>query len=268
MALTLDGTTPMPSFGGGMGSGVGLGAVGGGIAGLILGGLIGNNGNGGLFGGNGNNNANVAEFGAINNQLQTLQGQIGAQSMHSEINELENSLNSANIANLQGISNNALIYQQGNANLSTALATGNFTTLSSINDLGRDVTAQANQNALQQLNSFNNLSTTTLQGFNNLAMQNQNATNQIIAQGTANAAAVAAGFCDVERAMAQCCCEMKGAIAAEGSATRALINDLNVQNLRDQLAAANNKVSNNDQNQYLLSTILAHFKPTSSSLVA
>ena len=62
--------------------------------------------------------------------------------------------------------------------------------------------------------------------------------------------------------MAQCCCEIKGTILADGNQTRALINDLNVQNLRDQLAAANGKVSNNEQNQYLLSTILAHLKPT------
>lgn len=266
MALTLDGTAQMPSFGGTTGTGTGLAAGAGVIGGLLLGGLLGNNGTG-LFGGN-SNSAGNAEYASLQNQLQTMQGQIGAQSMHSEINELENSLNSANIANLQGISNNALIYQQGNANLATALATGNFTTLTSINGLGRDVTASQNQAALQQLNSFNNLTTTTLQGFNSSAMQIQNSTNQIIAQGTANAAAVAAGFCDVSKQMAQCCCEMKGAIAAEGSATRALINDLNVQNLRDQLAAANNKVSNNDQNQYLITTILAHLRPVTTSVVS
>ena len=101
------------------------------------------------------------------------------------------------------------------------------------------------------MNSFNNLTTTTLQGFNGAAMQTQNATNQIIAQGTANAAA-----------MAQCCCEIKSLINSDGNATRSLINDLNVQNLRDQLAAANNQVSNNAQNQYLLSSILTHIHPT------
>ena len=149
------------------------------------------------------------------------------------------------------------------ANVSTAQATAAFTTLSSINGLGRDVTAQANQNALQQLNSFNNLTTTTLQGFNSSAMQIQNSTNQIIAQGTSNAAAVAQGFCQASRELATCCCEIKSLIVQDGNATRTLINDLNVQNLRDQLAAANGKVSNNEQNQYLLSTILTHLKPAS-----
>ena len=95
-------------------------------------------------------------------------------------------------------------------------------------------------------------------------MQIQNATNQIIAQGTFNAAAVAAGFCEISKELATCCCEIKQRIVDDGSLTRTLINDLNVQNLRDQLASANGKVSNNEQNQYLLNTILTHIKPTST----
>jgi len=250
MPLTLDGTLPSMGTGSSMGSGVGLGAVGGGVAGLVLGSLLGNNG-GGLFGG-GNGNANAAEFGAINNQIQTLQAQVGANDIRNELESMENTF--ATITSGQTASNaanfNNLSQQIGT--VATAQAANNFTTLQSINDLGRDVTAQSNQNALQQLNSFNQLNTTVLQGFNSSAMQVQNATNQIIAQGTANA-----------MAMANCCCEIKSAITADGQATRSLINDLNVQNLRDQLASANNKVSNNEQNQYLLSTILEHLKPAS-----
>ena len=136
--------------------------------------------------------------------------------------------------------------------LATAQATSAFTTLSSINGLGRDVTTQANQNSLQQLNSFNQLNTTTLQGFNQAAFNQNIATQQIIAGQTAAAMAAA-----------NCCCEIKTAINASTQAITALISDLNVQNLRDQLAAANNQVSNNAQNQYLLSTILTHIKPAS-----
>jgi hypothetical protein len=246
MALTLDGMLPAASLGGGssMGSGVGLGAVGGGVAGLVLGSLLASNGNGGLFGG-GNNNANVAEFGAINNQLQSLGGQINGTALTAQIR-----------ADTIDLSQSISTVGTQIGQLATAQAAANFTTLDSINGLGRDITASQNQNALQQLNSFNNLTTTTLQGFNSSAMQVQNATNQIIAQGTASAAA-----------MAQCCCEIKSTILADGNATRALINDLNVQNLRDQLATANGKVSNNEQNQYLLSTILHHITPTVGSTI-
>lgn len=241
MALTLDGTTTLPMMGGGLGtgSGVGLGAVGGGVAGLLLGGLLGSNGNG-LFGG-GNNNASNAQFEAIQTQISGLQGQMNSAGMHSEINELENQLSAANIANLQGIAANALAYTNGNAAIQTSLANGNFTTLNSINGLGRDITA-ANTQALIN----------TIQNFNTVNSNITNTSNQIIAGQNA-----------IASQMASCCCEIKGTIMAEGAATRALINDLNVQSLRDQLSAANNKVSNNEQNQYLLSTILTHIKPTS-----
>jgi hypothetical protein len=253
MALTLDGIVPNMGVGGSsMGSGVGLGAVGGGVAGLILGSLLGSNGNG-LFGGGGNNTANVAEFSSLNNQIQTLQAQVGANDLRNEMESMENTF--ASISSGQTAANAANFNNLGSqvGQVQTALAAGNFTTLQSINDLGRDVTAQSNQNALQQLNSFNQLNTTTLQGFNQAAFNQNVATQQIIAQGVAQAAA-----------MAQCCCEIKAAISTDGQATRSLINDLNVQNLRDQLAAANNKVSNNEQNQYLLNTILTHITPTAT----
>ena len=217
MALTLDGTTTLPMMGGTTG-GVGMGALGGGVVGLLLGGLLSNK-NGGLFGG-GNNNDNV--------QYESLQAQISALNSSAEAAAIE-----ASIGRVQT--------QVGG--LATEQAAANFTTLSSINGLGRDILASQNQIQLQQLNSFNNLQ-----------FQNATATNQIISQGTANA-----------QAMANCCCEIKGAILADGSATRALINDLNVQNLRDQLAAANGKVSNNEQNQYLLNSILTHLHPVTTS---
>lgn len=228
MALTIDGSTVLPAFGGAStGMGVGAGALGGGIAGLLIGGLLSGK-NGGLFGGN---NSNDVQYEALQGQINNLSGQLASGDIQDSI-----ARNQADIASL-----------------STAVATGNFTTLSSINSLGRDVVTNVHQSELTQLNSFNQLSTGMLQGFNGQAMQVQNTTNQIISQLNAMAAAQSA-----------CCCELKGVIGAEGAATRALINDLNVQNLRDQLSAANNKVSNNEQNQYLLTTILNHLHPVVS----
>ncbi len=237
--LTLDGT--LPALGGSTTGGVGMGALGGGVVGLLLGGLLGNNG-GGLFGGNNRNGeAGEVAYASLQNQIQTLQGQIASNNIDAGITSIN-----------QNVSGTSRDIGRDIANLSTQAATANFTTLQSINGLGTEITAAQNQAALQNLNSFNNLTTTTLQGFNGAAMQVQNVTNQIVGQLQAQAAAAAA-----------CCCELKSAIASDGNATRALINDLNVQNLRDSLAAANNKVSNNEQNNYLLTTILAHLKPTS-----
>ena len=239
MALTLDGIVPNMGMGSSSGLGVGAGALGGGVAGLILGGLLANNGNGGLFGNGNNNNGSAATAVTTDIVLNP-----AFQSLQNQISNLSNTLNTGDIQDSISRVNDAI------SNVATAQASANFTTLNSINGLGRDLVTNIHQQDLTQLNSFNALSTTTLQGFNGLAMQNQNATNQIIAQGTANA-----------MAMQQCCCEIKSTILADGNATRALINDTNMQALRDQLTAANNKVSNNDQSQYLLTTILQHLSP-------
>lgn len=232
---------------------------GGGIGALLIGALLFGGGLGGFGAGRMGGPAAAAvatdvvlnpAFQSLQTQIQTLAGTVASNELGGQINELQATVGSNNIAVLSGIKDNANLYLQGQASLQTAQAAGNFTTLQSINGLGATVTAQSNQNALQQLNSFNNLTTTTLQGFNGAAMQVQNVTNQIIAQGTALSAQ-----------LAECCCQTQIAIKADGDATRGLINDLNVQNLRDQLAAANNQVSNNNQNQYLLQTILAHLAP-------
>lgn len=255
MALTLDGTTPMPNFGGNSGAGLGVGGgvlgglLAGGLGGALAGGLFGNRGgNGNGWGGNGNGYGYapspaataVATDVVLNPAFQSLQNQI--ESVSSQV--VQNGVNNAISDVERSVANTSAGLQGSIANLSTAQATQNFTTLQSINSLGRDVQAQSNQNALQQLNSFNQMNTTTLQGFNQAAFNQNIATQQIIAQGVATASA-----------MAQCCCEIKEKIGVDGNLTRQLINDLNVQNLRDQLAAANNQVSNFQQNQFLIDRI-------------
>lgn len=250
------------------GSDMGFGGMGSGLGAILIGALLGNGGlfgNRGWGGGYGSTAAGaVASEVVLTPTLNAIQNQISSLSSEIDTNAVLAGITSVN----QNISGTSRDIGRDIAGLSTAVASGNFTTLNSINGLGRDVTAQANQNALQQLNSFNNLTTTTLQGFNSQAMQVQNATNQIIAQGTANAAAVAAGFCDISRQMAECCCETKQLIKEDGNATRALINDLNVQSLRDQLNSAKVEISNNQQNQYLLNTILAHLHPVVAPVVS
>ena len=255
--LTLDGTVAPIMGNSGIGSGSGIlgGVVAGGLAGLV-GGMVGrggfgggNNWGGGYGGGYGGPAADAAAASVVlNPAFQSIQHQIDSVGNTLNAHSTDNGITSVN-QNVSGTSRDLL---NSIANLSTAQATAAFTTLQSINDLGRDVTAQANQNALQQLNSFNQLTTATLQGFNGAAMQMQNSTNQIITQGTANAAAVAAGFCQISKELATCCCEVKQKIADDGNLTRALINDTNMQNLRDQLVTANGRISNNEQNQILI----------------
>lgn len=222
MGYALEGGTPIVSSGGMGGDG--------GIGSLLIGALLFGGGLGGL--GRGAQGADLAATQGIQNQLNGLTGQISQMTTGNEINELQNSLNAANIANLQGIGNNALLYQTGNAATQTALASANFTTLNSINGLGRDVIAGANQNALSQLNSFNNLTTTVLQGQNELGRDQANAFNQVQMSLNAMAAANAA-----------CCCEIKSAIFHDGNETRALINANSMASLTAQLTDAKSTIN-------------------------
>lgn len=172
----------------------------------------------------------------IQNQISNLSNTVNQNEISSQIDVLGSSLNSG-LANAQnGIRDNANLYLSQSGQIQTSLASGNFTTLSSINGLGRDITAQNNQNSMLNLNSFNQLTTSMLQGFNEIGKDTANSTNQIIAGQTALAAQMAA-----------CCCEIKQAISADGAATRALINDLNVANLTTQLNDAKNQISNLNQ---------------------
>jgi hypothetical protein len=224
MGYAMEGGTPIVSSG--MGGDGGIGS-------LLIGALLFGGGLGG-FGGRGVAGADLAATAGIQNQLNGMQSQMTSATTNNEINQLQSDLNAMNIANLQGISNNALLYQGGNAQVLAAQAANNFTTLSSINGLGRDVTAAQNQGALQQLNSFNNLTTTTLQGFNEISRDSANAFNQVQMSLNAIAAQNAA-----------CCCELKSAIAHDGNETRALINSLNTQNLNTQIADLKSQVNTN-----------------------
>jgi len=209
-----------------------LGLGGNGIGALLIGALLGNGT--GLFGGN-RWGAGGAAAGAVATDVLL---NPAFESLQSQINNLSSQLATGDIQD----SISKLSSELGN--VATAQASANFTTLSSINGLGRDLVTNIHQQDLTQLNSFNQLTTTTLQGFNSQAMQVQNATNQIIAQGTAMAAQ-----------NAQCCCEIKQTIKDDGNATRALINDLNVQNLTAQLNDAKNQISNSSQTNALVAAM-------------
>lgn len=247
------------------GGGFGFGSGGGLLTGLLLSTLFRNSWGAGWGGGPaGGPVANeivlTPTLNAIQNQISTLANQVSQNQTNDELESIENQMNTNNLATQQGIANNARDYLQGTGQISTAIANGNFVTLQSINGLSSAIVAALNQGQLQSLNSFNNLTTTTLQGFNQQNLQLLNSFSQVIAGQNAQSAQMAA-----------CCCDLKGAIGASTQAikddnaiTRALINDINMQNLRDRLQAAETKVSNNDQNQYLLSTILTHLHPVVS----
>jgi len=248
------------------GDNTGFGGMGG-IGSLLIGALLFGSGGLGGFGGRGGyggatpvaTGVELGQLAGIQAQLTGLQNQATIAPITSELESMETTMQNGLLNVIGGIKDNANLYLQGQAALQTAQAAANFTTLQSINGLGQVVTAQNNQSALQQLNSFNQLNTTLLQSFNENSRDNANSFNAI--QGSLNTMAAA---------NAACCCELKSAIAADGDATRALINSLNVQNLQTALQDAktqnvilNGAISQNLQTQ----TIINSLKPASSSII-
>lgn len=63
------------------------------------------------------------------------------------------------------------------------------------------------------------------------------------------------GFNNMQAKQDACCCDLKTAIHAEGEATRALINANTMQELRDNLQAAQLQLGNLSQTQTLLAAI-------------
>lgn len=63
---------------------------------------------------------------------------------------------------------------------------------------------------------------------------------------------------DLSAQMAECCCSVKGAIHAEGEATRAMIQNDKIEQLRDQVFASNLALSNAN----LANTVINAVRPT------
>lgn len=236
-------TVPMMPAGANWGGNDGI-FGGGGAGGFILGLLFGRNG---LFGngyGNGYGNGaggyvpGVVEGGqsagisALQTQLSNLAGQVSQNTLINGQEDISNDVtNGVNrlCSNIESLGRDLL---QGQGMIQTSLQNANFNTLSSINGAVRDITAQNNQNALQTLNSFNQLNTNLLQGVNEIGRDAANYANQLVAGQNA-----------LSRQVADCCCDIKTAICNDGDKTRALINDIRIGELQTQVSDLKSQVS-------------------------
>lgn len=70
------------------------------------------------------------------------------------------------------------------------------------------------------------------------------------------------GLQNLQSQMQDCCCSIKQAISADGQATRQLITDNTINDLREKLNSANNAIVNANQSQYILGQ-LGRFVPSS-----
>jgi len=237
---------------------------------LLLGG--GQGGLGGFGGRNGGPAANAVTtdvvlqpaFQALQGQITNLQENLSADAITGKISDLSTQL-CASGQNLNATNNaNTRELAGGISNLATATATGNFTTLQSLNGLQAALTQTATQNLIQGLNQsqitnglvangFNNQTLATLTGFN--------ATEKSI---------------DVlAREMAKCCCETQQAIersiCAGKDNTQTILSQLSHDRMADltqQLQDAKNQISDLNQTNALIannaiqtSTILQHLAP-------
>ena len=254
---------------------VALGAGVGGLVGSWLGnGFMGGNGTWGGRGGYGlGSPVGVADLAVDSNMLGRMAGvEAGIANISSnqssdrvlsELESIENqiSTDSAQIGSL--ISMNARDAASGIGAINTNIANGNFTTLSSINALGRDFTTIQTQGIIQALNTANLTNSVIQSGFNEIGRDTTNATNQIIMGQNA-----------ISQNMAECCCAIKSTINADGDATRALINDIRLADLQTQLVDAKNQISNSNQTNALVAAmasqtnvILSHIRPFVSSAI-
>jgi hypothetical protein len=243
--MTLGETAVVPILGGGgtgtgAGLGIGGGVLGGAVAGALTGMLTGGRGFGGWNGGAAPVAGAVATdlllnpaFQGIQTQIQTLQAQVGANDLRNEMESMENTFatitsgqTAANAANFNNINDKI-------GQVQTSQAAGNFTTLESINNLARDLTASGTQALIN-----------SIQNFNQLQNSQTLATSQITAQLSAMAAT-----------NAECCCDLKNLITSDGNQTRALINNNTIQALRDANVALAGEVSNFKQNQFLINKL-------------
>lgn len=96
--------------------------------------------------------------------------------------------------------------------------------------------------------------------FNNLANQNRDimaGINQNSRDTLENRYTTQLGFQNLGSQMAQCCCDLKTAIHAEGEATRDLITQNTIQDLRERLSLANNTIAS----QTLTNDIINQVRP-------
>lgn len=192
-----------------------------------------------------------------------IQNQISQNSIMGELEDIEGMVNTNFIAIMGGIKDNVNTYLTTSADIKTGIANANFTTLQSLNGLGASFSNQFNAQNLANLNSFNVLTTSMLQGFNEIGKDLAVSTNQLIA-----------GQKDLGYAMKDCCCDIRSAVAAEGSATRALITDIEIQDKNTQIADLKAQVSNGEQTNALIAAmmnqtnvILQHLAPFASTTV-
>ena len=199
--------------------------------------MYGNNGmgNGGFFGGDGiwalvllallfGNNGWGGGFGGNNNVATT--DFVSSEFTQRDISQLANTTTS-------GFGNLSTQLCNCCSDINSNIANGFYNTANNICNLRSDVLENRYANAIGDCNTQRDILIQTTQLENQLGMTSL--------QGLAR--------------LDQCCCDIKSAIKEDGEATRALITQNTIQDLRDRLSAAKDVISDREQTDTLLSRL-------------
>ena len=219
---------PYPVMTGGYGNG-GFGFGGDGAIWIILIiALLGgfNNGNGGWGGFGGNNWNNVATTDFVSSEF-----------TQRDISQLSNTVTN-------GFGNISTQLCNCCSDINSNVANGFYNTANSICGVRSDILENRYANAIGNANTQRDVLMQTTQLENQLGMTSL--------QGLAK--------------LDSCCCDIKQAIREDGEATRALITQNTIQDLRDRLSAAKDVISDREQTDTLLSKLQP--TPTPSYIVS
>ena len=205
-----------------------LGGVGGLVLGIVALGLLGNTG---MFGGNNNSN------GMIQNEF-----------TQSAISDLNTNVNNGFMTTNSNLYNGFGRVNDNICDTKQSVVVGDMGLQNIINTTSN----QTQRDVLSQTNELNTTLLTTAFNAQNTALTNQNIQNQNALNSLAK--------------QDECCCRIESAIRTDGEATRALITQNTIQDLRDRLSDAQNTITANAVSSNVINSIRPY--PTPSWLVS
>lgn len=165
----------------------------------------------------------------------------------------------------------------GNNNIATTDFVSSEFTQRDISQLSNTVTSQYGNLSTQLCNATSDINSNIANGFYNTAnnlcnlradvlLGNSNTQRDILMQTTQLENQLGMTSLQGLARLDSCCCDIKQAIREDGEATRALITQNTIQDLRDRLSAAKDIISDREQTDTLLSRLQP--TPTPSYIVS
>ena len=180
--------------------------------------------------------------------------------VENQINQLSDTVNANGIREaVNSVGNNVVSWTASVKDtvnwVNQNVTSGNYTTLTGLNDLWRDVTGTINHQTGSLMGAINSSNIATLTGFNNTNSQISEHFGQTFLQNKDLQASIERCCCDIRTEMLKQHCDVKQLVSAEANTTRALITDNRMHDLEDKLAQSRLKVSQAEQTNALIAAL-------------